>query len=207
HQCILPSRLTARDSRSSQQGRIVRRRCTSATFREANAQQLNGTDGASVPFWSTDSRRLGFFAGGKLKTIDIAGGAVRVLCHARSGLGGTWDLNDVIVFSGHVAGALHAIAASGGTPGAGTPMAGPHSSQLHCWPVFLPGSDRFLYFINRTGPEDALRNGIYAGSLGSMEARLVSTEIDGNLAFACGHVFFVRDGALYAQRFDIPSLK
>lgn len=48
----------------------------------AGAQQLNGAEGARVPFWSPDSRRIGFFAGGRLKTIDIAGGAVRTLCDA-----------------------------------------------------------------------------------------------------------------------------
>jgi DNA-binding winged helix-turn-helix (wHTH) protein len=173
----------------------------------ASAQQLNGTDGAGLPFWSPDSRRLGFFAGGKLKTIDIAGGAVRLLCDASVGVGGAWSSDDVIIFAGHVTGPLYGIAASGGTPKPATPIPGQHSSQLHCWPVFIPGSDRFLYFINRTGPQDALCNGIYAGSLGSTEACLVSPDIDGNLGFACGHVFFVRNGALYAQPFNVHSLQ
>jgi Tol biopolymer transport system component len=77
-----------------------------------------------------------------------------------------------------------------------------HSSQLSCWPVFLPGGDRFLYFVNRTPPGDTPRNGIYAGSLSSTESRLVSLQIDGNVQFARGNLFFAADGGLHAQPFD-----
>jgi len=172
-----------------------------------SAQRLNGTEAARLPFWSPDSRRLGFFAKGKLSTVDIAGGAVRALCDVQSGWGAAWNLDDVIVFAGHVRGPLHRIAASGGTPALATPQPRPDSSQLHCWPVFLPGGDRFLFFVNRAGPEDPLGYGIYAGSLSSPEVRLVSADIDGNLAFARGLVFFVRGGALNAQAFDLGSLQ
>jgi DNA-binding winged helix-turn-helix (wHTH) protein len=57
----------------------------------ATAQRLAGTEGARSPFWGPDSRHIGFFAGGKLKTVAIAGGAVRILCDARIGLGGAWN--------------------------------------------------------------------------------------------------------------------
>jgi Tol biopolymer transport system component len=168
----------------------------------AGAQQLNGAEGAKRPFWSPDSRRIGFFAEGKLKTIDMAGGSVRVLCDARQAMGGAWHSDDIIIFAGQTTGPLYRVGASGGTPVPVTPIPGEHSSQLHCWPVFLPGSDRFLYFVNRTAPADRLRNGIHAGSLSSTEASLVSTEIDGNVGFACGHILFVNGGALKAQPFD-----
>jgi Tol biopolymer transport system component/DNA-binding winged helix-turn-helix (wHTH) protein len=171
----------------------------------AGAQRLNGADGARLPFWSPDSRRIGFFAGGRLNTIDIAAGAVRVLCDARAAMGGAWHSEDAIVFSASVTGPLYRVGVSGGTPVPITPVPG-QSSQLHCWPVFLPGSDRFLYFVNRTGPGDVLCNGIHAGSLSSTEAHLVSSEIDGNVGVACGHIFFVNGGALKAQPFDPQSL-
>jgi hypothetical protein len=113
----------------------------------------------------------------------------------------------VIIFAGNVTGSILAVGAAGGVPVPVTPHPGVESSQLHCWPVFLPGSDRFLYFVNRTGPGDALCNGVHAGSLSSMEARLVSPEIDGNVAFACGQIFFVSGGALKAQPFDPQGLQ
>jgi DNA-binding winged helix-turn-helix (wHTH) protein len=99
----------------------------------AGAQQLTGTEGAKVPFWRPDSRRVGFFARGKLNTIDIAGGAVRTLCDARVAFGGAWHSDDIIVFAGQVTGPLNRVPASGGTPAPVTPLPGEHSSQLHCW--------------------------------------------------------------------------
>jgi eukaryotic-like serine/threonine-protein kinase len=173
----------------------------------ATAQQLGHTEGARSPFWSPDGRRIGFFASGKLKTVDIAGGAVRVLCDARVGWGGAWNSDDVILSAPQVAGPLYRLAAYGGTPIPATPVPHEQSSQMHCWPVFLPRSDRFLFFVNRAGPGDLLRKGIYAGSLSSTDAHLVSSDIDGNVGFAADHLFFVAEGGLKAQPFDAERLQ
>jgi hypothetical protein len=50
-----------------------------------NAQPLSGTEGASYPFWSPDSRSIGFFSGGKLRRIDISGGLPGTLANAEEG--------------------------------------------------------------------------------------------------------------------------
>jgi DNA-binding winged helix-turn-helix (wHTH) protein len=173
----------------------------------ATAQQLGDTEGARAPFWRPDNRSMGFFAGGKLKTVDIAGGAVRSVCEARVGVGGAWNSDDVILFAPHVAGPLFRVAACGGTPVPATPVTDEQSSQLHCWPVFLPRSDRFLFFVNRTGQGDLLRNGIYAGSLSSIDIHLISSEIDGNVGFAGDRMLFVAEGGLKAQPFDAEHLQ
>jgi eukaryotic-like serine/threonine-protein kinase len=63
---------------------------------------LPATDGADHPFWSPDCRFVAFFAGGKLKKIDVAGVPAVSLCDAaigRTGYGGSWSKNDVILFS------------------------------------------------------------------------------------------------------------
>ena len=39
-----------------------------------------GSEGASNPFWSPDSRSLGFFAAGKMKRIAVDGGAPQTIC-------------------------------------------------------------------------------------------------------------------------------
>ena len=173
----------------------------------ATAQRLADTEGARAPFWSPDNRFVGFFAGLKLKTVDISGGAVRTLCEARVGVGGAWSADDVILFAPLVAGPLFRVPAWGGTPAPVTPVPDAQSSQLHCWPFFLPRSDRFLFFVNRTSPEDVLRNGIYAASLSSTETHLVSSEIDGNVGFSGDHLFFVGEGGLIAQPFDTERLQ
>jgi DNA-binding winged helix-turn-helix (wHTH) protein len=173
----------------------------------ATAQRLADTESARAPFWRPDGLHIGFFAAGKLKTVDIAGGAVRILCEARVGVGGAWNSDDVILFAPQVAGPLYRVAACGGTPVPVTRVPDEQSSQLHCWPVFLPRSDRFLFFVNRTGPGDLLRNGIYAGSLSSTDTHLVSSEIDGNVGFAGDHMLFVAEGGLKAQPFDPERLQ
>src|SRR6185503_14827652 len=62
------------------------------------AQPLAGTEDANYPFWSPDSRWIGFFADQKLKKIPITGGPAQTLCGARGGQGGTWNRDGVIVF-------------------------------------------------------------------------------------------------------------
>ena len=42
---------------------------------KTDARPLAGTDGAEYPFWSKDSRSIGFFASGKLLRIDLGGPA------------------------------------------------------------------------------------------------------------------------------------
>lgn len=64
-----------------------------------NAQALSDTEGASYPFWSGDDRAIGFFAGGKLKTVDAAGGPVVTICDAAGARGGTWNQSGVILFA------------------------------------------------------------------------------------------------------------
>src|SRR5688572_12681889 len=53
-------------------------------------RSLAGTDGALFPFWSTNSKSIGFFADGVLKRLDIDGGLPRSLADAPAGRGGTW---------------------------------------------------------------------------------------------------------------------
>jgi eukaryotic-like serine/threonine-protein kinase len=59
-------------------------------------RELPGTDDATFPFWSPDGRSLGFFAAGKLKRIEVAGGLPAVICDVALGRGGTWNNDGVI---------------------------------------------------------------------------------------------------------------
>ncbi len=61
------------------------------------ARAIPGTEGGTFPFWSPDSRFVGFFADGKLKKVPIAGGPAVVLCDALFGRGGSWNRDNVIL--------------------------------------------------------------------------------------------------------------
>lgn len=171
------------------------------------AQQLNGTEWASFPFWSPNGGHIGFFAEGRLKTVDITGGAVENLCEAPIGRGGTWNRDGTIVFAPSIAGPLYRVSASGGVPTPVTSISRPGSGQAHRWPSFLPDGKHFLYFVDWSTPEDLQRNGIYVGSLDSGEPKLISSELSGTVSYASGNLLYVRSGSLMAQPFNLSRLE
>ena len=174
------------------------------------AQQLTGTKGAMYPFWSPDNRQVGFFSGGKLKSVDPGGGAVQIICDAPGGAGGTWNDHGTIVFSGNslnrssrIVEGLLKVPASGGDPQPAIKTSG--SSATTLWPSFLPDGDHFLYFISIT--TNSARKGVYVGSLNSMESKMITSEVAGNMHFASRRLFYVRDRSLIAQPFDVDRLQ
>lgn len=172
------------------------------------ARSLAGTEGAIFPFWSPDGKSLGFFADGKLKRMDIGGGAVQILCDAPSGRGGTWNKEGVIVFtpSGRLTSGLYRVPASGGTPekiGGKVPGLGERTQR---WPMFLPDGKHFL-FLSASIYKRTEGDGIYVGSLDSDEYHLV-VAAGANAAYAApGYLLYLRDKAILAQPFDANSLK
>lgn len=166
----------------------------------SSAERLEGTEDAAFPFWAPDNRRIGFFSQRRLKTIDIGGRSVRILAEGPSGHGGAWSQNDVIVFAPSVAGPLFRVTASGGTPVQVTPIR--TKSQSHSMPAFLPDGNSFLFYASRSVSADAFGDGVYVSGLDGRTPRLVSLDLTGNVVFASGHLFYVRDRSLFAQPFD-----
>ncbi len=161
---------------------------------------VQGTEGASHPFWSPDGRSIGFFADGKLKKVAVSSGrSPQVLCDAPNGRGGTWNKDGVILFSPHVDGGVYRISSAGGLP---TVVTKPDASvSSHRWPSFLPDGRHFLYLAANFGGEFE-KNAVFVGSLDSQETRFV-VSASSNAAYADpGYLLYVRDNALVAQRFD-----
>jgi hypothetical protein len=118
------------------------------------ARQLSGTEGASNPFWSPDSRFLAFFAEGKLKKIDVAGGGAVALCEAPSAVGGSWGTKGVSVFSASASTAptLFKVSEAGGVA-TRLPTTNPLDEALAGSPSFLPDGRHVLYgVVNRVDP-------------------------------------------------------
>jgi hypothetical protein len=167
------------------------------------AQAIAGTEGASFPFWSPDSRSLAFFAGGKLKKVDTRGGAPETLTDAASGRGGTWNQDGVIVFAGRASSPLSRISAAGGTVTPATTFDAEQNIFTQYWPQFLPDGRRFLYYQRSAQPA---HQGIYVTSLDSPEStRVLASET--RAVYASPHLLFVRDGILFAQPFDDRTLR
>jgi hypothetical protein len=159
------------------------------------AQPLAGTGSAEYPFWSPDSRSIGFFAEGMLKRIDVAGGPPQVLASAPIPNGGTWNRDGVIVFVPSTLGPLYRVPASGGDPIAITRMDPPRQSH-HLFPQFLPDGRHVLYF----SWDDP---GIYFASFDSPETRRLLVAESPGIYASPGYLLFMRQGVLVAQRFDL----
>jgi eukaryotic-like serine/threonine-protein kinase len=171
-------------------------------------RSLPDTDGADFPFWSPDGKSLGFFAEGKLKKLDVAGGPVQTICDAPSGRGGTWNKNGVIIFtpSGQLADGLYRVSEAGGAAARISLPDAALGEDSHRWPVFLPDQKHFLYLAaNVSGKAEP--DSIYVGALDSKDKKFV-TKATGNAVYvAPGYLFYYHDKTLFAQCFDAQKLE
>jgi Tol biopolymer transport system component len=170
----------------------------------AEAQPLPGTQGARRPFWSPDSRSIGFFAYTELKRIDANGGAPQSVTSIMAGASAAWSATGDILYSGIMsrsispspAGLLRVNAMGGASDIATRPIT---PSTAHRYPQFLPGGRQFLFFA--AGPDEV--RGVYLGAFDSSEStRLVASDSQA-VYLPPGWLLFVRQGALLAQQFDI----
>jgi len=163
------------------------------------ARALPGTEEAADPFWSADSRALGFFAGGKLKSIEADGGPTVVVadCSPDAEKGGSWNRDGTILFVPDKTKGLYKVTGAGGNS---LPViaADPHKSTFFAYPRFLPDGKHFLY-VSRGG--DPASEGTYFASLDGKETHLV---VGGNTIaiYASGFLLYYRDGSLMAKAFD-----
>ena len=175
------------------------------TLDSFTSRQLTGTEDSRSPFWSPDSRALGFFARGKLRRVDVNSGIAQTLCDAPGLNEGAWSRDGRILFGG--AGALRIVSSSGGVPQPATRLDPSRQDLAHHSPEFLPDGDNFLFVSNSRTPE---RSAIHAGSLQSQQIRTLRPLAgrDRRAGFAAsesgarGYLVFLDNGALLAQPFD-----
>ncbi|MFN8588963.1 MAG: protein kinase [Candidatus Eisenbacteria bacterium] len=172
---------------------------------DTEARRLDGTEGATWPFWSPDSRQVGFFSDGRLRKIAAAGGAVLTVCEASNGRGGAWGAEGRIVFAPDARGGLWVVAAAGGAPRQVTWPNTARGDMSHRFPVFLPDGKHFLFAVNSvtSGQTAEIRMGTADGA--PTRALLESSNA---VAFAAPDlVVFTRDRALLVQRVDLRACR
>ena len=165
------------------------------------SQPLPGTEQAAAPFWSPDSRAIGFFAAGKLKRIDVSGGPAQTLADAPNSLGGSWNSDGVILFPSTLG--IQRVSATGGAVAPVTTLDASLHQTSHTWPWFLPDGRHFLYLARSSQRENT---GIYVGSLDSKESRLL-VKGDSSPAYASRYLLYLRERSLMAQPFDPDKLQ
>jgi|HubBroStandDraft_6_1064221.scaffolds.fasta_scaffold00155_19 hypothetical protein len=164
---------------------------------------IAGTDDGMFPFWSPDSRRIGFFADGNLRVVDPFGGPGLVLCAAPSGRGATWSRNGLILFSPTFRGGLSLVSSAGGTAKLVLDQKKTSFSSFR-WPQFMPDGNHFIFLAvqHEKGPESSL----FFASLDNLQPTLIMTATAG-ARYASGRLLFLRGTGLMAQAFDSSSGK
>ena len=173
-----------------------------------SAKILPDTEGANFPFWSPEGNTVAFFADGKLKRVDIAGGPPRVLCDAPSGRGGTWSQDGVILFtpSGQLGDGIHRIAANGGPESPVSLADVEHGENTRRWPQFLPDGRHYLYLAGSINGRTET-DGVYVGALDSQERKFVAKSLANASYVAPGYLLAYREKTLFAQKFDAGKLE
>ncbi len=169
-------------------------------LQSSSLTRIANTDGAAKPFWSPDSRRIGFFANGKLMTVDVTGQDLRTVAPVDVVVaGGTWGPDDTILFALWPSG-VYAVPANGdGRVEAIATLDREARDIAFAWPQFLPDGRRFLYQIVSLDPA---RSGAYVGSLDTRESyRLLPGGSAATFA-APRHVLYVENNLLIAAEID-----
>jgi Tol biopolymer transport system component len=162
---------------------------------------LADTEGATFAFWSPDSHTVAFFAGGRLKKVDVSGGPVTVLADAYSVSRGAWSPAGIILFVPRPNAPIHAVADTGGPVRPVTTLDASKGESSHRVFQFLPDGRHFLY--GTAGQ----RAGIYAASIDGGQVRGVLAGVTAATFAPPDYLLFNRQQTLMAQRFDPTTLE
>jgi serine/threonine-protein kinase len=173
---------------------------------ELKAAPLAGTEGAYAPFFSPDGGSIGFFSGGQLLKIVLAGGTVTPITTVEDGRGGAWAPDGTIVFAPAAVGPMFRVAADGGTPTPVTTLDAGAGATTHRWPQVLPGGTHVLFTSHDDG--SASREGtIEVQPLAGGPRTVVHKGGLYGRYVPSGHLLFVREGTLFAAAFDPSRLE
>jgi Tol biopolymer transport system component len=173
-------------------------------LRSGETHALAGTEQGAAPFWSPDGARIGFFAEGRLRTVDLASGEVSSLADAPAPRGGTWNGNGDIVFAPAPGGGLMKRAADGSIS-AITSLESANGETSHTWPAFL-GDRHFVFLATST---NGSQSGIWMASVepGQPVPRIRLAGSHAQPLVAGGQLLLLNDQTLLRQAVDVEGRK
>jgi serine/threonine protein kinase len=168
----------------------------------------DNTDGAGFPFWSPDSRFLGFFQQGRMRKLHIESGTVQLITAEVENLsrGASWSPDGKILYAPGANDALRLVNAAGGQARVVTVVDSTMVDGSHRWPQFLPDGRRFVFTQwSNVLAERSEKGGIFLGSLDGGEPRRLLRDVSASVVSLSGHLLFHRNGRLMGVPFDIDS--
>ena len=169
------------------------------------SRPVAGTESAMFPFWSPDSKAIGFFTDDKLKRVDINGGNPVTICNATLGRGGSWGPNGEIVAALAYNSGISRVSATGGTPVELTQVDNKLYSS-HRWPFILPDGKHFLYVAVNHNVPNSPETAVWVATLDGKENRLLFKNLS-NAIYASGYLLYQHDNSLIARAFDPGAAK
>jgi eukaryotic-like serine/threonine-protein kinase len=173
-------------------------------------RELPGTSGAAMPFWSADLAKIGFFAEGKIRVLELASGTASDVADAPSGRGASWSRDGVLVFAPSPNSGLMRRDASGSIAALTELESG---ETAHTWPSFLPDGRHVIFLVTAS---QSSRSGIWIASLDDSSARkrlfsadaqaIVPTQNLKTLRPQDLVILYLNDLALMAQPIDASTL-
>src|SRR5262245_5739618 len=169
-----------------------------------DGRPIPGTDNAVKPFWSPDSRWVGFFADGKIKRVRPVGGGAENVCDAPNGRGASWSRSGAIVYAPAGEGPLFAVSGPGGEPRQVSTLDTTRHETAHRFPWFLPDGKHFIYVVLPGGPRGFQ---VKVGSLDGSPGHAILEADSAPVYMEPGYLLFLRNRNLVAQRFDPGALR
>jgi DNA-binding winged helix-turn-helix (wHTH) protein/Tol biopolymer transport system component len=187
----------ARDDKSGKTGLWVR------ALQSQEPRLIKGSEGASKPFWSPESGRIGFFANGTLFVTGLNSDVPEAIADVRATAGATWGQDDTILFADWSTG-IYAVPASGDGQSAPVMLLERESQDIaYAWPQFLPDGARFLYQVVSL---DSHRSGTYIGDTTTgRNFKLLDTASAATFA-PPHHLLYVQKDMLIAEEIDPERL-
>jgi Tol biopolymer transport system component/predicted Ser/Thr protein kinase len=174
----------------------------------ANARLIRGSESASRPFWSPDSRSIAFGTGSVLQRVDLSRETISKICDVRGVYsGGSWSDDGRILFVIRDVG-IFQVPASGGSPAQVTAIDLTHGEHGHGNPLALPGG----HFLYQLMTQESQSQEVYAASLAKSaeKIRLLANAFQVQYASAGNgedYLLWIRDQTLVAQRFNTEKLQ
>ncbi len=172
-----------------------------------DAQPIAETEGAFDPFFSPDSKWIGFFTPGKLKKVSVLGGASITLCDITSPLVASWTDDGHIVFSSQIRQGLKRISAAGGPVEdlMNESFMGSHGFLVVLAPVVLPGGRSVLFTCAASLLMEDFQIAVLSLESGKVKFLVEEAMCYGHLP--TGHILYGQAGAMMAAPFDADTLE